>query len=364
MIYSNMFDYLIKFPEQCKDSIEIADTFWDGFIEKGGQDSLVVVCGGLDGRVFREENKVQREIHNVVACGIGGSGIGGDLLNDYLSKEMTIPFFVNHGDKLPSWIDRKSLVFITSYSGNTQETLNNYYDARKRNAWIFAITSGGKLEEQCLKDSVSCIKVPKGFPPRTSLGFLFFPLLKGLEKLRLIDEREGQQEEVISVLEKIVSDITPEILGEDNLARKIACSIGNKIPIIYGASCLNVCINRWKNQFNENAKAFVLANLFPELNHNEIEAWGQKKELLEKVHLILLRDTRENEDLRKWIEIFKIIIERRGIKFNEIRAQGNTLLARLFSLILVGDFVSMYLAERREVDPSVTPLINFLKKNL
>jgi glucose/mannose-6-phosphate isomerase len=364
MIYSKMFDYLIRFPQQCKNSIAISDTFWDGFLEKGEHDSIVVVCGGLDGRDFRETNKIQREINNVVACGMGGSGIGGDLLNDYLNKKMTIPFFVNHGDKFPSWIDRKSLVFVTSYSGNTQETLNNYYDARKKNAWIFAITSGGKLEEQCLKDNVPCIKVPKGFPPRSSLGFLFFPLLKGLEKLQLIDEKEGQEEEVLSVLEKVVSDISPEILGKDNLAREIACSIGNKIPIIYGASYLNVCINRWKNQFNENSKAFVLTNLFPGLDHNEIEAWGQKKELLEKVHLILLRDTLESENIKKWIEIFKTIVERRGIKFDEIRSQGNTLLARLFSLILFGDFVSMYLAERRGVDPSFTPLIDFLKKNL
>ncbi|MCK5533808.1 bifunctional phosphoglucose/phosphomannose isomerase [bacterium] len=362
MMYLNMLDYLIKFPQQCKDAILISDTFWDAYLEKG-EDNSYIVCGGWDGKDFRDKNERQRKIDNVVACGIGGSGIGSDLLGDYINREMAVPFFVNQGDMLPSWIDRKSLVFVTSYSGNTQETLNNYYDAQMKNALIFAITSGGKLEEECLKDNVPYIKVPEGFPPRASLGFLFFPLLRGLEKLKLINENEEQLREILKVLGKIVSDVGPEIVGAENLARKIAQNIGNKIPIIYGASYLRACVSRWKGQFNENAKAFVLTNLFPQLNHNEIEAWGQNKFPFERLRLIILRDKQEDEDLKKCIEIFKIILVRRRIEYEEVWAEGNTLLARLFYLILLGDFVSVYLAENREVNPSSIPLIDFLKKN-
>lgn len=362
MNYSEMFNYLLEFPQQCKEAIRIADNFWDTYLGGEGSESFVV-CGGWDGKYFREgEEKI--EISNVVVCGIGGSAIGGDLLDNYLSTELAVPFWVNHGDRLPFWINRKSLVFVVSYSGNTEETLSNYQEAQMRNALIFVITSGGKLIKQCIKDDVPCIKIPEGMLPRVSLGFLFFPLLRSIEKLHLIDEKSQQIEETLKLLKEIVFKIEPKVLGVENLARKIAHRIGDNIPIIYGTSSLKVCVNRWKNQFNENAKAFVLSNLFPSLSHNEIEIWGRGDPLFKKIHLIILRDAKEGEDLKRGIEIFKTIVKKEKIEFDEVWSKGNSLLARLFSLILLGDFVSVYLAEERGVDPCSTPLIDLSKNSL
>jgi glucose/mannose-6-phosphate isomerase len=336
---SNFIAYLKEFPEQISKSLGIMKDF-----------SYNIDVSG---------------IQNIVLAGMGGSAISGELLLSYIHDELSVPAFVIREYSIPKFVNEHTLFIASTYSGNTEETVAAAKEAITRSARVIGISSGGIMEQICLEEGVPHIKIPENIPPRQALGYLFFPLLQIFEKTGFITSKRKEITETRDLLVELVERYNPETSFGHNLANHIAQSIYHAIPVVYtGASYLYPVTTRWRNQFNENSKSMAFSNVFPELNHNEIMGWEGLAEVNKHFRVIFLRDPDESPRIKTRISITKDILKQRQILFGEIFAEGNSRLARLFSLISLGDWASYYWAMLNEKDPLPIDTIEFLKKEL
>lgn len=305
------------------------------------------------------------EYNKIVLLGMGGSAIAGNFLASYLSRELAIPLLVNRNYFLPKFVDQKTLVIASSYSGNTEETLSAARQALERKATLIAQTSGGELKEIAETEGIPVINVPDGFPPRQALGYMFFTSLLTLVKIGLIKSRKKEINETRSVLKNIREHNDPEKNRRRNLSSHIAQELYNKVPIVYtAASMFQPLVVRWRNQFNENSKMLAFSNVFPELNHNEIVGWQANKSLLRCFSVLFLRDAAEYPRNKKRLEITRDIFRKNKIPVFEVFSEGKSDLARMFSLIYMGDWVSYHLALLYKKDPIQITNIDYLKNEL
>lgn len=299
----------------------------------------------------------------VVALGMGGSGIGGDLLRAVLFDETAPPVVPVKDYRVPAFVGPATLVFACSYSGETEETLAAYDAAAGRGAPCVAITSGGTLLRRAQQRRHSAIVVPKGLPPRAALPYLFLPMLAALGRAGAVRDFDAEVREAVQVLRRVAEEHGPA--RQDSPARRLAQALAGRIPVVYsGVPFLEPAAERWKDQFNENAKAFAVWNTFPELNHNETVGWGLDDALARVLHVIILRDAGEPDRLAVRVAITRDIALSRAAGMDEVRAAGTGKLARLLSTVLIGDFVSWYLALLRDVDPTPVAVIDELKRRL
>ena len=308
---------------------------------------------------------LKKDYQQVVLTGMGGSAIAGDLLKSYLQDEFTIPFFVNRNYSLPNFIGPQTLVIACSYSGNTEETISATATALDKKASVIGLASGGKLEQLLTKKGLPFVKIPDGYPPRQALGYLFFPILNLFQHLDLIQPKNEEIREAIKVLRELRERNAPHITHNHILAKLIAQKLYRKVPVIYTASeLLYPVVTRWRNQFNENSKVLAFSNVLPELNHNEIVGWEAPREVLEKFNILFLRDQSELSRNKIRLDITKDIFQKNNVPIFEVFAEGKRPLARIFSLIYIGDWVSYYLALLYEKDPFKIDSIQFLKDSL
>lgn len=306
-----------------------------------------------------------KKIAHILVVGLGGSAISGDLLRNYLGDELRIPLIVNRNYTLPGFVDDSTLVIISSYSGNTEETLSTYNFAKKKHANIFCLTSGGKLLELAKQDGYLSITIPIGLPPRTAIGYAFFPALIALHRFGFISDKQVEIQEVITGLQRLREQYTNKVAIEQNLAKQIACRLHGKFGVIYGAADkLESVVYRWRTQINENSKCLANTQVLPELDHNEIVGWEVLKEFMQKMHVIFIRDKDDHPQVQKRIEITRELIHDYADGITEVWTIGNSLLARLWSVIYLGDFVSYYLAILNEIDPTPVKKIDYLKGKL
>ncbi len=305
-----------------------------------------------------------KRIRNVVVTGLGGSAIGGDLLRSFLSDELSIPFVVNRHYFLPDFVDAHSLVIVSSYSGNTEETIAAHNDAAKRKAQVVCISSDGETERLARKLKQAYVKIPPGFPPRAALGYSFFPTLVLLSKMRLIKTKESQVRETIALLNRKAAEYS--VLNPDsNKALALAQRLFNKLPIVYSSAEWYDSVNlRWRGQFCENAKVLAFGHVVPEMNHNELVGWNVLKQHMKQMVVLLLKDTKIHPRVAVRMEVMKTIISPHASEIIEVESEGQSLLARMFSLIYLGDWTSFYLAILNRVDPTPVKVIDYLKNEL
>ncbi|MBW3017176.1 bifunctional phosphoglucose/phosphomannose isomerase, partial [Candidatus Woesearchaeota archaeon] len=251
--------------------------------------------------------------------------------------------------KLPHLIDKRTLVIVNSYSGNTEETLSAFKEAMNSDAQILCLASGGQIAGMAKEHGYNLIELPKGLQPRAALFFSLIPVVKVLWQSGLLDHANEMVDESA---ELISQDIFRE-KGE-----KLAQQLKDKIPIVYADESIKAVAMRWKTQANENAKMPAFYNTFSEMNHNEL---CQYPMLAESFAVIFLRDEKDHERIQKRFEICKDIIQN---QLEEVWAQGVSKLARIASLIHIGDWYSYYLALLREKDPSPVDTIEGFKKKL
>jgi glucose/mannose-6-phosphate isomerase len=301
---------------------------------------------------------------NIVVAGLGGSAIGGDLLKDWVKNQLTVPIEVSREYTLPAYANRRTLVFITSYSGDTEETLSSFLEALKRKCMIYCISSGGALLKYAQKLKVPYLQVPSGMPPRAALPYMLLPLLVYMEKAGLVKGVREELNETFSLLEKISEDVSPEKPTVENFAKHLAQTIGESTPIVYGFGFYRGVAQRFKQQFNENSKSAAKWEYFPELDHNEIVGWEGRGEQCKWYSIILIRDADEPVEIESRIEVTKQIMERRGLIMVDLEVQGKSQLAKMLSTIVVGDFASVYLSVLRGEDPTPVKTITTLKNTL
>lgn len=305
------------------------------------------------------------DVAQVLVLGMGGSGIGGDLLRGLLYERADIPVVVVKDYTLPRWVGPKTVAFACSYSGSTEETLAAYEAAGKAGAVRVAITSGGVLYEWARSEGVPVIRIPSGYPPRAALGYLFAPMLAVLERWGVLPPQEAAVAEAASVLAGLAGEWGPDRPEAENPAKRLARALAGHVPVVYALrGFTEPAALRWKTQLNENSKMFAATHVFPELNHNETVGWalaGQPEGMLE---VVVLRDREDPPRLVQRLEITREIAFHKASGYHEVWSRGEDPLSRLASLVLFGDLVSVYLAYLNDVDPYPVVVIDELKRRL
>ncbi len=298
---------------------------------------------------------------NIIVAGMGGSAIGGDLLKDWARNRLIVPIEVNREYYLPQYADKKTLVILTSYSGDTEESLSAFRDALKRECMVYCISSGGALLKYAKKHGVPYLQVPGGMPPRAALPYMLVPLLVFMEKAGLVKGVKEELDEAVKLLEKISNENGPETTAIYNFAKNVAENIGDSTPCAYGFGVFRSVAQRFKQQFNENSKSASKWETFPELDHNEIVGWEGRGEQCKWFSVIFIRDVDEPVEIESRIETTKAIMERTGLVMFDLEVQGKSTLAKMLSTVVIGDFISVYLAVLRGTDPTPVRSINYLK---
>ena len=301
----------------------------------------------------------------VIVAGMGGSAIGGELLKDWLHYRAAVPIDVCRDYVLPAYANKNSLVIAVSYSGETEETLSAFIEAVKRRCMVVTVSSGGHLQTFSQTLAIPHITIPTGLPaPRAAIAYLFFPLVVLMEKLCVTKKTSEEIKETLYVLQKISEENALRISLKNNVAKKLALEIGNTIPIVYGFRQYNAVARRLKCQFNENSKVPSKFDVFSELNHNEVVGWEAPKNLTKAFSILFIRDPKEPPEIEQRIEVTKQIASEKVYKVLGIRAVGKQKLAKMLSAMYLGDFVSIYLALLRGVDPTPTKTIVHLKREM
>jgi len=292
------------------------------------------------------------KFNKILVCGVGGSAICGDLLRDLLKNRVPIPIDVCRDYHLPAYVDKDTLTFCISYSGNTEETLSQFVDCVKRKTKIIGITSGGKLEEWCKKFDLPYVLIPSGYQPRSALSYLFFSILVCLQKLGVVN----LQKEIVETIELLKRIKTDSV-------KKLASSMKDSEIIVYSSDEFSGVAKRIKTQINENSKTPAKYDVFPELDHNEIVGY-QNERLNKNSFVLILRGKDEPEEIKARIDITKDLIKGKVKAMEDVWAEGKSKLAKIMSLIFLGDVLSYELAVLNDVNPIEVESIVILKKKL
>ena len=301
------------------------------------------------------------DAQRIFIVGMGGSAIGGDVFASWLADRSKVPIQVVRDYRLPSYARLEDLVVAVSYSGNTEETIAATTQAIKLGCRGVAITSGGTLRDLARASPLRVVPVPPGLPPRGAFGHLF-GILAGMGADWALGDPGTELEQAIHHLRKLRVNLRPESGERRNRAKALAIRIRPTVPVIYGAGPFVAIARRWQTQLNENAKVLAFASTFPEADHNELVGWIEDSR--NRAHRpILLRDRDEAPDLRRQLDITVSMIARKT-KVEQVKDDGPTLLSRLLGTLYLGDYVSLYLAVLRKVDPLQLKPIQILKAKL
>jgi len=295
-------------------------------------------------------------IEHIVFGGMGGSGAIGDMFESILSKTK-IHVNVVKGYVLPETVNSNTLVIIVSVSGNTIETISLLKSAKKIGTKIIGFSSGGKIQEYCIKNNIKHILVPKFHSPRATFPSFLYTMLKVLYKTLKI--KEDNIRDSIKKLEILQRKINSLNLTESNASLNLAKSI-KSIPIIYYPFGLQSASIRFKNSLQENAKMHAACEDVIEASHNGIVSWEKKSDVMP----ILIRGSEDHIKTKERYEILKEFFIKKKIKYEEIISVEGNILSKLITLIYLLDYATIYKAVIEKIDPSPVKSIEFIKKNI
>lgn len=297
----------------------------------------------------------QNEIRNIVVTGLGGSGIGGTIMAQVAEKELKVPLTVNKDYFIPSFTDKHTLVIVSSYSGNTEETISAMEGALKAGAKITCVTSGGKIADMAAKNNCDVIKIPGGMPPRACFAYSFTQLFYILEYHKLISSNFRKDlESSVNLLDKEENAIMKS-------ANEIAGKLIGKMPVIYCEARYEGIAVRFRQQINENSKMLCWHHVLPEMNHNELVGWTENHP---EVAVVMFKNADDYSRTKHRMKILSDVVQRYTENFIEIESKGDTQLQRSLYLLHFGDWVTWYIAERKDIDATEVNIIDFLKSEL
>lgn len=321
-------------------------------------------CRGFEeGR--RLSVRLPRPVQQVAFVGLGGSAISGDLVKALLVNQARVPVAVHRTYDIPRYVGPNTLVIASSYSGDTEETLSAYAQARRRGAMLCVATSGGKLSRWAQRDGVPWGKIPTGLPPRAALGYLAATPLGILSRLKITSIDQQQLTAAADALTHSIRSWLPQVPTQRNSAKRLAQDLNGRIAVLYGADGgWEAVVARWRGQLAENSKALASTHLFPEMNHNEVNGWEFPPKLLKQCAVVFLKDASYHPRVLLRMKITEKIIGRSGARMIPVEVSGPTPLSRMLSMIALGDFVSVYLAVLHRVDPTPVERVTYLKNQL
>lgn len=304
--------------------------------------------------------KIKGKFDNIIVCGIGGSAQPSDLLGTILYsrhgiiKNVKIPIITNRSYYLPKSTTKKSLIFISSYSGNTEEPIYCFHQAKKIGLKMVGFAKGGRVEELCKKNKIPFVKYPDDgpdFQPRLALGYSVSAMLTVAQNIVNINAQ------------KIIINIANGLKKFDYeaQAKELVKKLTEKIPVIYTGDQIKIVARIWKIKFNENSKVPAFWNYFPELNHNEMVGFTNPQG---KYHIIILKDPSDHPRNLKRIEITLKLLRQKGCENTILELPKKDITVKIFANLWLADWVTYYLALEYKIDPIAVKMVEDLKKML
>lgn len=308
------------------------------------------------------ENLDSQPIYNVVLAGMGGSALAANVLQSW--PGLKEPFEIVRSYAIPAYVDKDTLFIASSYSGNTEEALSALAEAETKGARIVVIAAGGKLGKIAAEKGYPFYQLPGGFQPRMAVFYNFAALIQLLAPTGLIGE--NKVEELHAAAEWVSKQITswrPDTPTKENQAKQLALELAGKSPVIYGGSLMFPAAYKWKINFNENSKNVAWCGQLPEFNHNEFLGWSSHP--TDKPYAVVdLRSNLEHPQVQKRFEVTERLLSGKRPAPLIVEAVGDDVLRQLLWTIMLGDFVSLYLALLNGLNPSPVELIEKLKEAL
>ena len=300
----------------------------------------------------------------VLVLGMGGSAIGGDLLADLQELTTGVPVEVHRGYGRGRPADDRTLIIASSYSGNTEETLSAFQHTWKRGSMAVACTSGGALATRCRMLGVPVFPISFQGEPRCAVGYSLFAMLGFLQRLGLAPDRSADVLEAVTIMDRCVADLGPDVPISRNPAKELALRAQGKAVMILGGQHLASVARRWKTQLAENAKTLAFYDTLPEWDHNTIEGLRFPVTAPSTLFWVLLESDLCSPRMRLRSSITKQIVTDAGFPCEGYVPQGKTALAQLMAAVLFGDYVSYYLAIANDIDPAPTPILDSFKTRM
>ncbi|MBI2845948.1 MAG: bifunctional phosphoglucose/phosphomannose isomerase [Chloroflexi bacterium] len=305
-----------------------------------------------------------REVDSAIILGMGGSAIGGDLLRGLVSDSCPLPIFLLRDYSLPHFAGSRTLVIASSFSGDTEETLFAFQQALQRDCKTLAISTGGRLAQLAEGSAVPLLTFNYPPPPRAATGFSLVLLLGVFYHLGLIPDPSPDLEEGIALLESGISQFREEVPTSQNPAKQLAEKIQGRIPVFWGAEHLHPVARRWKTQANENSKLAAFFEALPEIHHNAVVGLRFPTDLAQKIFVVVLTSNLLHPRNLLRVQVTAEVLAKEKIPYQVIEVLGETRLAEVLWGVLLGDYVSLYLAARNGVDPSEIEVISQIKKRM
>ena len=295
---------------------------------------------------------------NIIICGMGGSSYGGHVLKSLFEDTLKAPLSVVNDYHLPAFADSSTLVFLTSYSGTTEETLSCSRKAIEKNCAIAGLTSGGDLEEFLRNGNYPNYTFQSKFnpsgQPRLGTGYIVLGTLAVFNEMGLIKLEEADVLEAINLLKNSAESVKNE-------AKKLAPLLQNKIPLLVAGEFLEGNAHIARNQLNETAKSFSEFAVLPELNHHLMEGL---KYPTKDITALFLNSSLYSDKIRRRVELTKDVIQKNGLNVLEYNAKGNSKIAQVLNVLSFGGFLSLFLSLLYEEDPSLIPWVDYFKEQL
>ncbi|MEP7002921.1 MAG: bifunctional phosphoglucose/phosphomannose isomerase [Chloroflexota bacterium] len=302
------------------------------------------------------------DVRNITILGMGGSAIGGEFAGALLADELKVPLNVHRDYGIPGYVGRDSLVIVSSFSGNTEETLSGFDEAKKRGAKILAITTGGKVAEDAKALRLPLITFGYHAQPRAALGYSLTLVLGALGKLGFARDMGKEIDQALKDLARLEERVHEGARTND--AKKLAIELHGRIPVVFGAGAMGVMARRVKDQWNENAKNWAHYDVMSELNHNAVVGFPHPPVARDAHTVLLLRSRRDNPRHQLRFDVTKELLDRSQIQHKDLQFEGDSLLSEILQMTYFTDYVSFYVALLNGADPSPVASIDFLKDRL
>lgn len=305
---------------------------------------------------------------NVVLAGMGGSALAGRMMKSLFEKQLRVPFEVVTDFYLPGYVGEDTLVILSSYSGNTAETLEVSIKAKEKGAMIFGMTAGGKLkdflEENEIPRFIIDTKYNPSSQPRMSLGYTSIALVCFFAKCGFISITDLELGETMDEADKFVQKFSARTPGDQNSAKMLAHKLQGKIAVLVSSEHLYEAAHPFKNQLNENSKSFSTHFAIPELNHHLMEGLTFPASAKGVLHFIFFESQNYDPEVIKRYQLTKEVIDKQGYNFTAYSLESDSKFKQVIEILVLGSYTSFYLAMLNNIDPAPIPWVDYFKQRL
>ena len=305
-----------------------------------------------------------RDLPAVAVLGMGGSAACADLARAIFADRLRAPVVSVRDYALPGWVGRETLVVAVSHSGATEETISALGTALERRCPVVVITTGGPIGDVAARVDLPRLIYPDETPPRASVGYTLGLFSGLLERCGLIELSGDQISAAVDAAEAVARACGPDTPTESNMAKQLAWSLLDRLPVIEGSGALAAAARRWKTQINENSNSAAMAEELPEATHNAVVGYDQPDVLRDHQYVIFLRSAADHPRNARRATLSEELLDAVGISHQSVTIEGEGALAQAATAIALGDYVSAYLGLLYGIDPSATPALTHVKATM